>query len=132
MGSSLSRRRFLGVFLALPLAPVGGRGGATAACERWLRVSETAESGDTPLETEFAECPECHGLGWIVCPACDGTGRWTETSESAGLYQREAARLLGRCAWCNEWGEVGCLECEGVGRATPNQSGWYGPKTETL
>lgn len=29
---------------------------------------------------------------------------WTEASESAGLYQREAARALDHCAWCKQWG----------------------------
>jgi hypothetical protein len=60
-------------------------------------------------------CSECRGLGLITCPACDGTGRWTKASESAGPLRRETARQAGRCAWCNEWGGVACPTCDGVG-----------------
>ena len=124
MGKFLSRRRFLGVFLALPLFPAADRGGAAAVPESYVHVPGTVEDGDLPPETEFAECPECRGLGIITCPACDGTGRWTEASESAGLYQREAARATGHCAWCNEWGEVTCRECESCGYSTQNSTAW--------
>ena len=84
-------------------------------------LSALSVAGDTsasPANEGLAtseQCPECRGLGALTCPACDGTGMWTEASESAGLYQRETARATGHCAWCDEWGEVVCPECEGAG-----------------
>jgi DnaJ-class molecular chaperone len=59
----------------------------------------------------------------ITCPACDGTGLWTEASEHAGLYQRESARASGHCAWCNEWGEVNCDACDGLGQSFGIEAG---------
>jgi DnaJ-class molecular chaperone len=78
------------------------------------------EGVDPPPATPIAppgenECSDCRGLGAITCPACDGTGMWTEASEFAGHYQREAARAIGHCAWCDDWGEVRCQRCEGIG-----------------
>ena len=84
-----------------------------------MAESATHASREAPPEEELfgAEegCPECGGWCRMICPACDGTTMWTEASESAGLYQREAARRAGHCAWCDEWGEVLCPECEGMG-----------------
>jgi DnaJ-class molecular chaperone len=84
-----------------------------------VSTSDEIESdGEVPRaepSLSFQECPECCGLGRITCPACDGTGLWTEASESAGNHQREAARASGHCAWCNEWGEAECTMCAGNG-----------------
>jgi DnaJ-class molecular chaperone len=113
MPHSLSRRDFLGLSIALPLFPSPVTGCAAAA-EHGGHASEPAASAATPLKVQFAECPECRGLGMITCPACDGTGMWTEASETAGLYQREAARASGHCAWCNEGGEAPCPNCDGT------------------
>ena len=115
MPHSLSRRDFLGLSVALPLFPLAVRASAAVA-EHAPHASEPAESAATPPKMDFAECPECRGIGIITCPGCDGTGMWTEASESAGLYQREAARTSGHCAWCNEWGEAECTVCQGVGQ----------------
>lgn len=60
----------------------------------------------------FAECDNRLGRGVVLCSACEGTTRWTEISESAGQYQREAVRLSERCPFCNEWGEAVCTTCD--------------------
>ncbi len=112
---ALSRREFL----LLPTAAF-----AVACLAKTADGVPSAELGELtagrdalPSEAalSFEECPECRGLGRITCPACDGTGLWTEASESAGLYQREAARASGHCAWCDECGESLCYRCAGRG-----------------
>jgi hypothetical protein len=102
----LSRREFLVISAVAAATHV-------LACGRSKSIPPIEGDG-----THFDECQECGGLGAVVCPACDGTGRWTEASESAGHYQREAARKLGSCAWCNDSGEAQCQECEGTGLST--------------
>lgn len=116
MAGSLSRREFLLVSLLPAFMGTVGRGQTSA---RVLLAPEQAtgagQGQSVDLEASWQECLECRGLGLITCPACDGTGLWTEASESAGLYQREAARTSGHCAWCNEWGEAECSDCLGTG-----------------
>src|ERR1035441_9275056 len=107
-------------FLINTLAPlVVGKPALQALLNRPLVESRPYASDPAPPEEEpygaGDGCPKCQGGGKLICPACDGTGRWTEASESAGLYQREAARHAGHCAWCDEWGEIMCPECEGMG-----------------
>jgi hypothetical protein len=111
-----SRREFMAGLLGAGLAPrlpveVPPRRAAVGA------PAPSAVGGfeASPSDVWRGECTECRGMGMITCPACDGTGMWTEASESAGLYQREAARRTGHCAWCNEWGEVVCSGCDGSG-----------------
>ena len=114
--TKLSRRRFF----ASALAPLTvGIFRAPLHCppaESPAAASDAAlDQGRLPDATE--PCKECDGWGRLLCPACDGTLRWTQASEYAGLYQREAARLADRCAWCDEWGEIECPRCEGMGVA---------------
>jgi len=65
-------------------------------------------------------CPECWGHIWgkVTCHACDGTGLWTEASECAGFYHRDAARPAGLCARCFGEGEIECTRCFGTGFLT--------------
>lgn len=84
-------------------------------------VLDPVRSGPT-LSDAIEDCPECAGFAKLVCPACDGTRMWTEASESAGLYQREAARHAGHCAFCDEWGEAICPQCEGTGVRQPEEN----------
>jgi len=111
----LSRREFL-LFPAIAIA-AASLGKATDAS--YPSASAAFRTGGEAFPSEYAlsfeECTECRGHGIITCPACDGTGLWTEASESAGLYQREAARASEHCAWCNEWGEAPCPTCSGTG-----------------
>jgi hypothetical protein len=74
------------------------------------------ESRDNGVED--AQCFACGGRLSVSCWACDGTGIWNAASESAGLYQREAAQRGGYCAWCDGTGEVECRFCEGTGVAS--------------
>jgi len=116
MVGKISRRQFLILSCASALAP------GLMASEAPRSVHPEADPGFSETPDPLAapafpdECPECRGLGMINCPACDGTGMWTEASETAGLYQRESARTSGHCAWCNEWGETACPSCDGLGR----------------
>ena len=114
--SWMSRREFL-LLSSVAFAPLGA--GSMAKTSTAASTSGEVDSGGEVPRSEpplsFQECPECGGLGRITCPACDGTGMWTEASESAGTYLRESARASGHCAWCDEWGEAACLRCEGVG-----------------
>lgn len=115
LSEALSRRRFLSILLAATPAPLAL--GDRLDCVRRFGggiLHGLADAGNGP-DGRLGECAECRGLGAVICPACDGTGRWTEPSESAGLYRREAARSLGHCAWCNESGEASCSKCEGSG-----------------
>jgi hypothetical protein len=116
MPGNLSRRLFLGLIGALPLIqavwpklspPVEAQG---AEAHEWLDGVDYPEQSPA-----HAQCPECGGLGGTVCLACDGTGLWSEASESAGLYERERARRTGHCAWCDERGEAECTLCCGKG-----------------
>jgi hypothetical protein len=112
MKTRISRRNFF----ALSLAPAFGRVLGAAVL---VHGEASCPAGGIEEECEetahFRECRECQGWGRTTCPACDGTGCWTVASESAGLYEREAARRLGHCAWCDEWGEAECTSCNGVG-----------------
>jgi hypothetical protein len=111
-----SRRKFI----AIAFAPIlVGKGAASPPSTDYPlpSVHETPTLPLAPADALFGEhheCTECHGYALLTCPACDGTGMWTEASESAGLYQREAARHAGHCAWCEE-GQVPCPECDGIG-----------------
>jgi hypothetical protein len=90
-----------------------------AASGHYHGLSAPPSHSDAPaaLAEELAagdECPGCGSWAAITCPAGDDSGMWTEASESAGLYQREAACALDHCAWCNEGGEVQYPACEGI------------------
>jgi len=114
--NKLSRREFFAI-TSLPIL-VAKAAASAAAFGHDVGLSAPPSVGESYAVEEYAtsrECPECNGLGAITCPACDGTGMWTEASESAGLYQREAARASGHCAWCNDWGEAVCMDCDGTG-----------------
>lgn len=114
MGANLSRREFFFVCLAPALVGATAAANAPDGSQTEAGTAESrASAGAAGLA--FHECPECRGLGKITCSACDGTGLWTEASESAGLYQREAGRATDHCAWCNERGEGVCRRCEGAG-----------------
>lgn len=114
--TKLSRREFI----AIPFVPILVGSGAAFPLRANFPVPSLQKTPGCPpapedsLLSEPEDCPACHGLGRITCQACDGTRMWTEASESAGLYQREAARRADHCAWCDEWGEIICPECEGV------------------
>jgi hypothetical protein len=112
--STLSRRDFL---ILSSVVCASARGGMASASPALLSNELRPRLHDLPSAGEklFEECPQCGGLGRITCPACDGTGLWTQASESAGLYQRESARASGHCAWCDEWGEVDCTACGRTG-----------------
>jgi hypothetical protein len=117
----MSRREFFlasSIAFAPTMAGVEVKGAPPALAPAECRGD--VEPSPAELSLDFQECPECSGIGRITCPACDGTGMWTKASESAGLYQREAARASGHCAWCDEWGEVRCVHCEGLGAASYN------------
>lgn len=111
----LTRREFL-LLPCLALAAVGLGTERIYARVPALRDSPTAREADPSAATpHLEECSECRGIGRITCAACDGTGMWTEASESAGLYQRQPARASGHCAWCDEWGETACPNCDALG-----------------
>jgi hypothetical protein len=112
----LTRRVFLSLIGAAPLIravwaklspPLDSRG-----FESPIPIDGIGYSERSPVPSR---CLECCGLGRTFCLACDGTGLWSEASESAGLYEREWAERTGRCAWCNEWGEAECTLCDGRG-----------------
>jgi hypothetical protein len=117
--TNLSRREFIGIsfFPALVRKVAGVR---LAIHDADPSHESLPESVDFPPATPMGlpgenECSECRGLGMIICPACGGTGMWTEASELAGHDQREGARAIGHCAWCDDWGEIRCWRCEGIG-----------------
>lgn len=117
MKFTLSRREFL--FVCLGPALVGPAIAVSALAGPQTQTAKPAEGASASgAGLDFVECAQCRGLGRITCPACDGTGMWTEASESAGLYQREAARTSGHCAWCDESAEAACAVCCGTGAQT--------------
>jgi len=121
----LTRRGFLAIS-CIPIVVLEAAARAAASSnDAGLSVLNSAmDTPDLAVDEGFAtseQCPQCGGLGAITCPACDGTGLWTEASESAGLYQREAARATGHCAWCNDWGEAMCPDCSGIGVVPTNR-----------
>ena len=124
----LSRREFFSVPLAsllvgkAPASPHYARLAFPSPVTHGLPHDPTEEAA---WHSAGEICPECSGLGLLTCPACDGTGRWTEASESAGVLEREAARQAGRCAWCNEWGEAPCSYCEGSGKGPRHLVRWF-------
>jgi hypothetical protein len=117
MVGKLTRRVFLSFIGALPLihavspkmsSSVQGQGSESL---KWLDEIDYVEQ-----DSVQNWCPECGGgLGPKYCQACDGTGLWSEASESAGLYNREWARKTGKCAWCIEGVDAVCTLCEGRG-----------------
>jgi hypothetical protein len=112
MSDSISRREFFLFSLAPALA------GTIDLCAYNSHEPRGHEGGEIELRGVHyihGSCLECGGLGKMTCPACEGTGLWTEVSEHAGLLQREAARPAGWCAWCGQGGEVQCTRCDGVG-----------------
>jgi DnaJ-class molecular chaperone len=116
MADGISRR----VFIAASSMPLLVSGHVVLDLRRACSPGSTAsvnrddqEMFVGPHQTE--ECTECRGLGSITCPACDGTGLWTEASEAAGLHSREFARVHGHCARCSASGESACPVCEGSG-----------------
>jgi hypothetical protein len=119
--SKLSRREFMAISLT-PLLPGAATLHGVAANTGGGTLNPPPLAPDLSTDDSFdgvgagSECLSCSGVGVVTCPACDGTGMWTEASENSGLYQREAARSLGHCAWCNEWGRVTCKTCDGTGR----------------
>jgi anaerobic selenocysteine-containing dehydrogenase len=116
--NNLSRREFLALSFTPVLVPAVGAFAAASSNDAGLSIlPPSSDATAAQPEEDFAivdVCPGCGGRGGITCPACDGKGMWTEASESAGLYQREAARSTGHCAWCNDWGEAECPDCEGM------------------
>lgn len=116
--TQLSRREFFSIPLAslfVQKAAAPPRHAGLALPTALPHIASHDPTGERAWLGAGEECPDCRGLGLITCPACDGTGRWTEASESAGLVRREAARQAGRCACCNEWGGVACPTCDGIG-----------------
>jgi hypothetical protein len=117
--TKLSRRQFF----ASALAPFAV--GTILAPLRCPPAESPDPASDAALDQEglpdaTEPCKDCDGWGRLICPACDGTGRWSDASESAGLHQREAARSANHCAWCDEWGEIQCPQCEGMAVAAPH------------
>lgn len=120
--TQLSRREFFSIPLAslfVQKATASPRHAGLAFPTALTHIASHDPTGETAWLGAGQECSECHGLGFITCSACDGTGRWTEASESAGALQREAARQASRCAWCDELGEMVCSWCEGLGLFAP-------------
>jgi len=117
--NKLTRREFIAIsFIPVLALKAPGCSAPPSHAPDLIALSSAIDApaspaGETPAT--IGECPECCCLGAITCPACDGTGMWTEASESAGLYQREAARANGHCAWCDECGEAACPDCLGRG-----------------
>jgi DnaJ-class molecular chaperone len=114
--NKLSRRAFF-IIASIPFLVAKAVASAAAISHHTgMSLPPSAEDGSAVEGyATSSECSACRGLGAITCPACDGTGMWTEASESAGLHQREAARASGHCAWCNDRGEAVCMDCSGIG-----------------
>jgi hypothetical protein len=121
MPGNLTRRVFLSLIGALPLIHAlspkplpleDGRG--------WELLDDIYYFDQKPVHTQ---CSGCGGFGSTVCLACDGTGLWSEASNSAGLYERRWAEMTGHCAWCNEWGRAKCALCDGRGVGLAGEGG---------
>lgn len=95
-------------------------------------------TGSSGIESQFHECSECKGLGWIevdqgeeaICPKCNGDGQVKEAVTvpcSACNSKGYAVRIIEyrlvpvKCKECDGEGEIetyeDCPKCDGVGLA---------------
>jgi hypothetical protein len=82
--NKLSRREFLAISCIPILVPKAAARAAAFRNDAGMSVPSSASGAAASHPGEALatsdQCPDCRGLGAITCPACDGTGMWTEAS----------------------------------------------------
>ena len=61
---------------------------------------------ECPMCHGVRSCPECAGLGEVMCGACGGEGGDCEQCHGAGHYVCRPCDGTGACPRCNGTGEV--------------------------
>lgn len=75
-----------------------------------------------PNSTRVFTCPECNGLGKVVCTTCNGQGtveRVRKVRNPDNSYSEES--ITQDCANCRGYGKQVCHKCEGSGNLVEEQ-----------